>query len=350
MVMDPFVGVIGNTSVQAMLRNELASPAHAYLFVGPAQTGKATVARRFAGALLGEGEEGLRRVLGPGHPDVILIEPSGRTSITVDQVRSVVAQASLAPMESDRKVFLFEEGSMMNDEAANALLKTLEESTATTVFVIVVESENDLPETIASRCRTVVFGRVAHDDLAEGLREMGVETDQADRVARISGGKPGMAIALATQPEVSGFRQAWLDVPASVTEDPGLSFRLADTVIAAADPLLATIKERHTAEREDWDGGSKTATERQERELKRAAMTLHISGLEMLAGVYRDIAAAQFGAQVHNTDLSPAALMRVTPRTAIRNAQRVLDTIDHLKANQRPGIAFANLFCAIGAP
>ena len=111
--MDPFVGVIGNTSVQAMLRNELASPAHAYLFVGPAQTGKATVARRFAGALLGEGEEGLRRVLGPGHPDVIVIEPSGRTSITVDQVRSVVAQASLAPMESDRKVFLFEEGSMM---------------------------------------------------------------------------------------------------------------------------------------------------------------------------------------------------------------------------------------------
>ena len=127
--MDPFLDVIGNVPVLDLLRDELGSPAHAYLFVGPSQVGKATVARRFCGALLDSGEEGLRRALGPGHPDVTVVEPSGRTSITVDQVRSVVSQASLAPLEADRKMFLFEEGSMMNDEAANALLKTLEEPT-----------------------------------------------------------------------------------------------------------------------------------------------------------------------------------------------------------------------------
>ena len=346
--MDPFLDVIGNVPVLDLLRDELGSPAHAYLFVGPSQIGKATVARRFCGALLDSGEEGLRRALGPGHPDVTVVEPSGRTSITVDQVRSVVSQASLAPLEADRKMFLFEEGSMMNDEAANALLKTLEEPTPTTVFVIVVDSEDDLPSTVASRCRTVVFGRVADEDVAQGLRTLGIDDLQADRVAGIAGGRPGMAITLATQPEVSGFRQAWLDIPGEVTEHPGVGFRLAEKVIAATDPLLKTIKERHAADRDEWDSASKVAKDRHERELKRAATTLHVSGLEMLAGVYRDIAAAQLGAEVRNRDLPPNALMRVTPREAMRNAERVLDTIEHIRSNQRPGTAFANLFCALG--
>jgi len=346
--MNPFVDVIGNVAVLDLLRGEIAAPAQAYLFVGPAQIGKATIARRFAGALLGAGEEGLRRALGPGHPDLNAVEPSGRTSITVDQVRSVVLQASLAPLEADRKIFLFEEGSLMNDEAANALLKTLEEPTPTTVFVIVVDSEDDLPSTVASRCRSVVFGRVADEDVAAGLKDLGIDEVQADRVAGIAGGRPGMAIALATQPEVSGFRQAWLDIPGEVTEHPGVGFRLAEKVIVATDPLLQTIRERHAADRDNWDDTSKVAKDRQERELKRAATTLHISGLEMLAGVYRDIAAAQLGAGVRNSDLTPTALMRVSPRVAMRNAERVLDTIEHLRANQRPGTAFANLFCALG--
>lgn len=348
--MNPFLDIVGNAPVVNLLRTEIASPAHAYLFVGPSQVGKATIARRFAGALLGAGDEGVRRALGPGHPDLTVVEPSGRTSITVDQVRSVVSLASLAPLESDRKVFLFEEGSMMNDEAANALLKTLEEPTPTTVFVIVVDAEEDLPSTIASRCRTVVFGRVTDADVEAGLIAMGVDVAQAARVAGIAGGRPGMAIALATQPEVSGFRQAWLDIPGKVSEHPGVGFRLAELVIDATEPLLKTIKDRHMSDREDTDPGSKATKDRRERELKRAATTLHISGLEMLAGVYRDIAAAQLGASVHNSDLTPTALMRVSPRIAMRNAERVLDTISHLRANQRPGTAFANLFCSLGAP
>jgi hypothetical protein len=78
--------------------------------------------------------------------------------------------------------------------------------------------------------------------------------------------------------------------------------------------------------------------------LRRASSALYISGLEILAGFYRDSAAAQFGAAVRNSDVPPKAFTTVLPARAMRNAERVLDTIDALHANQRPQLAFAALF------
>lgn len=131
---DLFEGVIGHGPILDLLTADLAVPAHAYLFVGPVGVGKATVARRFSAGLLCDGDpSGARRVANGVHPDLVLIEPDGRTAITVDQARNTVALAGLAPVEGDRKVFVFEEGGAMNDEAANALLKTLEEPSASTV-------------------------------------------------------------------------------------------------------------------------------------------------------------------------------------------------------------------------
>ena len=68
----------------------------------------------------------------------------------------------------------------MNDEAANALLKTLEEPTASTIFIVIAESEDDLPETVDSRCRTVVFGRVPETEVATGLSHLGVDEERAE--------------------------------------------------------------------------------------------------------------------------------------------------------------------------
>ncbi|HAX81566.1 MAG TPA: DNA polymerase III subunit delta', partial [Actinobacteria bacterium] len=126
--MKGFEGIVGHEHVLELLAAEAVRPAHAYLFVGPGSVGKAAVARRFAAQLLCQDDPGCRRrVLADLHPDLILVEPDGRTGLGVERARETVARAVLTPVEADHKVFLFEDAGAMNEEAANALLKTLEE-------------------------------------------------------------------------------------------------------------------------------------------------------------------------------------------------------------------------------
>jgi len=351
-MVDIFDGVIGHRSVLSVLERDVATPAHAYLFVGPLGIGKAAVARRFAARILCGGDDQCAHRVNRGfHPDLVLVEPEGRSAITVEQARNTVALANLAPVEGARKVFVLEEGGAMNDEAANALLKTLEEPTASTVFIVIAESEDDLPETVASRCRTVVFGRVTEDEIIAGLVERGIEPERAEQTARISGGRPGLAISLATRADVADFRNIWLSVPMRLSAHPGDAYRLADDLAAATEPLLVALKARQadeaaTLEREG--GFSKAVDQRQSRELKRAEIALHVSGLEILSGFYRDAAAAQLGAPVRNPDIPSTALARLTPRRAVRNAERIMDAIEAIEANQRPQLALAALFADIG--
>jgi DNA polymerase-3 subunit delta' len=346
-----FEGLIGHAPVLDLLEAELEHPGQAYLFVGPANVGKSIVARHFvAGMLCGDDEACRARVLRLRHPDLILVEPEGRASITVDQARRVVAQASLSPFEAPHKVFLFEEGGLMNEEAANALLKTLEEPTPATVFIIITEAEEDLPATVASRCRTVVFGRVGESEVADGLVAAGIEADQAVRAALLAGGRPGLALSLATKPEVADFRRLWLSIPMRLGDHPGHAFRLADEILEAAEPLLVAMKERQQEARDAaGDRSDKALRARQERELKRAVDSLHVTGLEILASFYRDVAAAQHGAPIRNPDIPAATLASMAPARAIANAELALSTIDALRANQRPQLAFAALFASLSS-
>jgi len=347
-----FADLVGHGGVLELLTSELETPAQAYLFVGPSNVGKASVARRFAAALVGgDDAEAVRRAKSGSHPDLELVAPEGRSSITVDQARAIVSAAVRSPLEADRKVFLIEEASMLNVEASNALLKTIEEPIPSTTFVLVAESEDDLPATIASRCRTIVFGRVPEADIAAGLVELGIDAASAEEAARISGGRPGLAVALAREPRVVAFRDAWLSVPGKLTDQPGDAYRITSAVMDATEPLLEAVKHRQETELErDYptDGVPKPVVERQERELARASDALLVTGLELLASFYRDTAAAQLGAPVQNTDLPVASLTRVTTETAVQNAYRVLDTIESLHANQRPHLALATLFLDLG--
>lgn len=349
---DLFAGVIGHGAVVELLTGELERPAHAYLFVGPASSGKATIARRFAAGLVADDRKAQKRVIEGNHPDVLIVEPDGRSAITVDQARRAAAQASLSPLEADRKVFLFEEAGIMNDEAANALLKTLEEPSPSTIFVLVAESEDDLPETVASRSRTVVLGRVTDDEIEAGLIALGVDAERAAGATGIAGGRPGLAIALATQPQVAEFRRVWLSIPPRLSEHPGEAYMLADQVQAAAEPLLATLKERQRAELDSAEAqgrGGKAIKERHEREMRRATAAIYETGLEILAGFYRDSAAAQLGAAVRNSDIPATDLAKVLPAQAVSAATRVLETVESLQAHQRPQLAFAALFSELGA-
>jgi len=354
--MTRFDDLVGHGSVVDLLNAEIENPSQAYLFVGPSNVGKATAARRFAAALIGGNDkEAVRRAKEGLHPDLVLVAPDGRTSITVDQARTIVSGAVLSPLEADRKVYqvyLLEEASMLNDEAANALLKTIEEPIGSTTFVLVAEAADDLPATVASRCRTIVFGRVPDKEVAAGLEAQGVDPERAVQAARISGGRPGLAVALATEPAVAAFRESWIGVPDRLTGHPGDAYRQVSEVLEATEPLLAAVKRRQENEIETRYQNAdvpRQVIESQQRELSRASDALYVTGLELLASFYRDTAAAQLGAAVQNTDVAVTSLTRVTAPEAIRNADRVLDTIDALKANQRPQLALAALFIFLGS-
>ncbi len=338
-----FDGVIGHRHVLDQLIREVASPANSYLFVGVAGTGKATVARLFAKALLcpssGDHEEdcsSCRRVESGNHPDLVMAEPEGKTSVGVDQARTLIQQATLRPYEGDRKVFVMEEAESMTEQASNALLKTLEEPTPTTVFILALESEDLLPATVASRCRSVHFGRLSEEELREGLIARGIDGDQAVGVSRMAGGRPGLALTLASNPDVVDFRARWLAIPEQVSDRPGESFTLAARMLEAADPLIPELVEDDEKDKAD-------------RAKRRARQALLVSGLEMLASFYTDCAAIQLGGSVRNADVPLAALTAVSPRRAIRNAELCLDATTDLQANLRPQLLLTNLLTKLGS-
>lgn len=336
--MTRFGDVIGHGRVLELLERELELPAAAYLFVGAAGVGKGTVARRFAAALLCPGAHddacrSCRRALTGSHPDLTVVEAEGRQSLGVDQARTVVARAVLAPVEAGRKVFLLEEAGTMTEAAANALLKTLEEPTATTIFLLVAESEDELPATVASRCRTVHFGRVDEPELTAALVARGVERDRAATLASVSGGRPGLALALVASPAVAGFRAAWLEVPRRVSDRPGEAFLLAQEILAAVEPVLPAPMPAI--------GLGKDQAERDQR---RARQALLATGLEILASFYTDAASIQLGGPVRNGDIPLADLTRVPPARAVANAERVLEAVVDLAANLRPQLTLADLF------
>ena len=344
--------IIGHRAAMAFLENEAAAPAHTYLFAGPSNVGKAAAALRFAAALVGRTEQARARVMRRIHPDAVIIGPEGRAALGVDQARQAISDASLRPVESARKVFIFDDASMMTEAAANALLKTLEEPPAGTVFILVAESEDDLPATVASRCRIVRFGRVSEEELASALVERGFEAGRAAMTARISGGRPGLALDLAADREAEEFRRRWLEAPRKVSLRPGRGFLLAEEMLEAHKPLLEALSARRRAEMETEAGGgavSKALEERHDRALRRAENALLAAGLEMLASWYLDSASAQYGGPVRNPDLVPLDLAGIPVRQAVRSAEHVLDAVAQLRRNQRPRLVLAWLFTLLGA-
>ena len=341
-----FRDVIGHQRVLDLLEGEVPAPANSYLFVGAGSVGKATVARRFAAALLcPEGAvhtepcSTCRRALAGSHPDLVVVEPQSRQTLGVEDARAVVSAAVLSPVEAPRKVFLFEEAGMMTEQAANALLKTLEEPTGSTVFVLVAESEDDLPSTVASRCRSIHFGRVDEADLIEALVSLGIERERAEGIGRVAGGRPGLALSLAKSAEAARFRASWLSIPQRLRPAPGEAFALAETMLAELEPLLADV------EPEDGDA----TRERRERERRRARQALLAGGLEILASWYVDAASLQFAGMVRNRDVPLEQLASVSPERAVRNAQRVLDAMSGLSMNLRPRLLLADLFADLAA-
>jgi DNA polymerase-3 subunit delta' len=197
-VVDPvelLPGIDAHPHARAVLLPALAphgSPSHAYLFHGPAGTGKRAVARAFAAALLMRGARNpatvAERVARDSHPDLTWVTPSGSAEMLVADIEEpVVAAASRTPFESARRVFVIEGAETMNDQAANRMLKTLEEPPSFTHLVLLADRREDVLPTIASRCQPVRFDPLPSALIARRLGGVGGGDDDAGASAHIDG-------------------------------------------------------------------------------------------------------------------------------------------------------------------
>jgi DNA polymerase III subunit delta' len=177
-------------------------PSHAYLFHGPAGSGKREAAREFAAELLSrdapDPENARARALAGAHPDLTWVAPSGaHIMLRGDVDQSVVAAASHTPFESAWRVFVLERADTMDDPAANTLLKTLEEPPSYVVLILLTDRPTQVLPTITSRCQGVRFDAPPPGRLAERLEARGVEPHTARACARLSLGDGERALALA---------------------------------------------------------------------------------------------------------------------------------------------------------
>jgi len=202
-VLSVLPGIEAHPHARAVLAAALpphGSASHAYLFHGPAGSGKRATARAFAAALLADGAPDAHavaeRVARDAHPDLTWVRPSGAAEMLVSDIEEpVVAAATRTPFESSRRVFVVEAVDTMNDQAANRMLKTLEEPPAFVHLLLLTERREEVLATIASRCLHVRFDPLAPARIAAALEGVGAE--QALACARLAQGDAGLAARLA---------------------------------------------------------------------------------------------------------------------------------------------------------
>jgi DNA polymerase-3 subunit delta' len=201
--------VTGQSRAVALLKRSLetGSVAHAYLFVGPEHVGKMTLALSLAQALNCETSEppcgecvSCGKIASDKHADVQVIGlgqgSSGEAKeISIEQIRDLQHSATLPPFEGRKKVFIIDGAELLSLEAANCLLKTLEEPADKVVFVLLTTNERLLPSTVVSRCQRVELLPLAVTEVEAALeKNWGVDRQKARLLARLSHGCLGWAV------------------------------------------------------------------------------------------------------------------------------------------------------------
>src|SRR5947209_14537397 len=290
---------------------------HAYLFHGPGGAGKRSAARAMAALLLQRGSadphSARERVYSGAHPDLTWVTPSGAHEILVGDIEGpVVAAATKTPFEALSRVFVIERADELGDEAANRMLKTLEEPASFVHLILLTDRLGEVLPTIRSRCQLVRFDALSPADVAERLSAHGVDAQSAAACARLGLGDAEQALALA-QPRGRALRAAaqefahatlagdaatrrpWRALLASVREaGEAVTERLESDRVA--DLELYPKKERKRVETE-W-------TERIRRARRRAETGALDLGLALVTLWFADLAFLDEGADdlVRNLD------------------------------------------------
>ena len=223
--------------------------AHAYLLVGPAHVGKMTVALHLAQLVNCENPgpgpchtcRQCFRIASGHHADVQVIglpvndDGSLGTQIRIEQVRELRKQASLRPYEGRTRVFILEEAGLLTTEAANSLLKYLEEPPPDVLLALLASDEDALLPTVLSRCQRIELRPMPLSVLEQVLTsDYRLESDRSALVSRLSGGCPGWAISAAEDPAILDARLEALNEQVSLAEaDLSTRFRFANSLGSA---------------------------------------------------------------------------------------------------------------------
>jgi DNA polymerase-3 subunit delta' len=172
--------------LEAVTKNKMG---HAYLFRGPDGVGKKRTA-----LTLGCGHcASCRKYLSGNHPDLIVVEPDG-AAIKIGQVRELIRQLTFPPLEANVRVIILEDIHTMRREAANSLLKTLEEPAPNNLIILTADLAGNILPTIQSRCQLISFGPLASEDMVQILmQEDGIDESLAFTLAAVAEGSLGRA-------------------------------------------------------------------------------------------------------------------------------------------------------------
>ena len=325
----------GQPAAVAAIRRMIEGGApHALLVSGPPAVGKTTLALDLAAGLLCLAGDpaarpcrvcrGCRLVASGNHPDLHRIVPEGPgLQVRIDAIRELVSDLALLPVEGGARVAIIEAAHRLNEDAQNALLKTLEEPPGGVVIVLCTDDEDLLLPTIRSRCARIHLGTVSGREIETWLAERGIaDPPMAARLARLADGRPGLALAYAVSVEAVAARTE-IDRTLIDLLDTGIANRLT-----RARGLLTVG--RVLADALDRRGGEPAEPTRRlpARGRRRAAATTPAAAVRPVTAAVTPPATA--GDRSDATDAPPTAdpaepAAKVTPAERRRAAAQLID-------------------------
>ena len=357
------------SAVLAGERPEPGAMTHAWLFTGPPGSGRSVAARDFAAALLcpngGDGTcPSCHQVHTGTHADLLLVRPEG-LSYGVKQTRDLVLRAAGAPAGGRWQVVLFEDADRCTEQAANALLKAIEEPAPRTVWLLCAPSAEDLVPTIRSRCRVVTLVVPSSAAVAKVLTERdSIEPAKALAAARAAQGHVGRARRLARDPEAARRRAEVLAVPVK-TVSLGPALTMAASLVKTAEEEAKAVTEaldepERDSLRKAYGEGSTgkgvakamrgmagAMNDLESRQKSRATRvkrdTLDQALLDLVA-FYRDVLMLQLGADVELANADREDDLRRIARgsaaeTTLRRMQAIMRCRERLTLNVAPLLA-----------
>jgi DNA polymerase III subunit delta' len=368
-------------AAEAVLGGEASVPdaamTHAWLFTGPPGSGRSTAARAFAAALQcprgGCGSCPACHTVRMGtHADVEVVRPSG-LSYGVADTRELVRRAALSPAGNRWQVILLEDADRLTEDAANALLKAIEEPAQRSVWLLCTPSAEDLEPTIRSRCRLMVLRTPPTAAVADVLvRRDGIDPAMAAFAARASGGHIGRARRLATDEGARLRRSEVLRLPLQLVDIGSCITAAANLVDAATEEAVGATADLDTAETEELsralgagaigramprgaEGALKDLERRQKARATRTKRDALDRALLDLASFYRDVLAVQSAAAVGLTnDELRVSIDKVARSTSAEQTLRRLDAIlacrDAIDANVAPLLAVESMMLNLRTP